>query len=103
VFSKPKNARRRTVGLPQGGVSALSIHHKRQLGEKLRAGSELEDNGLVFASKHGGPLEAQNVVNRHFKPLLRHVGLPDIRWHDLRHTCATLLLRREVHRSTFSS
>ena len=34
---------------------------------------------------------------RHFKPLLRRTGLPDIRFHDLRHTCATLLLTRGVH------
>jgi integrase len=37
------------------------------------------------------------MVNRHFKPLLRRAGLPDIRWHDLRHSCFTLLLGRGVH------
>lgn len=42
-------------------------------------------------------LDARNVVNRSFKPLLRRAGLPDIRWHDLHHTCATLLLMRHVH------
>ena len=42
-------------------------------------------------------MDAQNVVNRHFKPLLRRAGLPSIRWHDLRHTCATLLLVRSVN------
>ena len=45
----------------------------------------------------GTPLDAQNVVNRHFKPLLKRAGLPDIRWHDLRHSCFTLLLSRGVH------
>jgi integrase len=34
---------------------------------------------------------------RHFKPLLRRARLPDIRFHDLRHTCATLLLTKGVH------
>jgi integrase len=43
------------------------------------------------------PLDAQNVDNRHFKPLLRRAGLPDLRWHDLRHSCFTLLLSRGVH------
>ena len=43
------------------------------------------------------PLDAQNVVNRSFKPLLRRAGLPSIRFHDLRHTCATLLLAKGVH------
>jgi integrase len=45
----------------------------------------------------GTAVDAQNVVNRHFKPLLRCTGLPPIRWHDLRHTCATLLLSRGTH------
>jgi integrase len=51
----------------------------------------------VFATGKGTPLEAQNIVNRHFKLLLKRAGLPDIRWHDLRHTCATLLLSRGTH------
>ncbi len=50
--------------------------------------------GLVFANGTGGPLEAQNVVNRHFKPLLQRAGLPAIRFHDLRHSCLSLLAQR---------
>jgi integrase len=42
----------------------------------------------------GTTVDALNVVNRHFKPLLRCAGLRDIRWHGIRHTCATLLLGR---------
>jgi integrase len=94
VFSEPKNASRRTVGLSQRAVSALRTHRKGQLEEKLRVGSEWQDNGLVFTSKYGGPVEAQNVVNRHFKPLLRRAGLPPIRFHDLRHSCLSLLAQR---------
>lgn len=93
-FSEPKNASRRTVGLPQRAVEALRSHRKRQLEEKLKAGAGWQDNGLVFTSKYGGPLEAQNVVNRHFKPLLRRAGLPPIRFHDLRHSCLSLLAQR---------
>ena len=60
--------------------------------------SQWPDNGvLVFTTTIGTPLDAQNIANRHFKPLLRRAGLPDIRWHDLRHTCATLLLSRGTH------
>src|ERR671920_1278969 len=97
VFSEPKNASRRTIDLPQRAVEALKSHRKRQLEEQLRAGGKWQDNGLVFASRKGTPLDAQNIVNRYFKPLLRRSGLPDIRWHDLRHTCATLLLSRGTH------
>ena len=97
VFSEPKNASRRTIDLPQRALEALRSYRKRQLEEQLRAGGKWQDNGLVFASRKGTPLDAQNIVNRYFKPLLRRAGLPDIRWHDLRHTCATLLLSRGTH------
>jgi integrase len=96
VFSEPKNASRRTVDLPQRAVEALGSHRTRQLEEKLRA-THYEDSGLVFATGKGTPLDAQNIVNRHFKPLLKRASLPDIRWHDLRHTYATLLLCRGTH------
>jgi integrase len=62
----------------------------------LRA-TAYEDTGLVFATGKGSPLNAQNMINRHFKPLLKDAGLPNIRLHDLRHTCATLLLGRDVN------
>jgi integrase len=50
-----------------------------------------------FAAVKGTPLDARNIVHFHFKPLLKQEDLPLIRWHDLRHTCATLLLGRGVH------
>jgi integrase len=93
-FSEPKNASRRTVGLPQRAVSALQSHRKRQLEEKLRAGPLYQDGDLVFASGHGTPIDAQNVVNRYYKPLLKRAGLPAIRFHDLRHSCLSLLAQR---------
>ena len=55
------------------------------------------DNGLVFATTIGSPIDSQNIINPHFGPLLRHAGLLDIRWHDLQHTCVTLLLSRGSH------
>ena len=60
-------------------------------------GSSYEDQGLLFASHKGTPLDASNVVGRSFKPLLVQAGVPDIRFHDLRHTCATLLFLDGVH------
>jgi integrase len=96
VFSEPKNASRRTIDLPQRAIEALRSHRKHQLEEMQRA-SSYEDSDLVFATRKGTPLDAQNIVNRYFKPLLKRTGLAPIRWHDLRHTCATLLLGRGVH------
>jgi integrase len=55
------------------------------------------DSGLVFATGKGTPIDAQNIINRFFKPLLKRAQLPDIRWHDLRHTYATLLLAHGTH------
>jgi integrase len=55
------------------------------------------DQALVFASEIGTPLNRHNVSYRSFKPLLERAGLPNIRFHDLRHTCATLLLGKGVH------
>ena len=51
----------------------------------------------VFCDTQGGPIHKQNLVRRSFKPLLKEAGLPDIRFHDLRHTAATLLLSQGVH------
>jgi integrase len=97
VFSEPKNASRRTIDLPQKALEALWSQRKRQIEEQLRGGAKWQDHGLVFASSKGTPMDAQNIVNRYFKPLLKRAGLPDIRWHDLRHTYATLLLARGTH------
>ena len=97
VFSEPKNASRRTIDLPQKALEALRSHRKRQLEEEKLKASSHKDSDVVFATGKGTPLDAQNIVNRHFKPMLRSASLPSIRWHDLRHTCATLLLGRGVH------
>ena len=52
--------------------------------------------GLVFPNTLGGPLDARDLVCC-FKGHLRRAGLPDIRFHDLRHSCATMLLGMKVH------
>ena len=51
----------------------------------------------MFPNARGTPTDGDNLYHRHWKPLLRRAGLPDIRLHDLRHTCATLLLTGGVH------
>ncbi len=56
------------------------------------------ENGLVFATQIGPPLNNRhNLARRSFKPPLEAVVVPRIRFHDLRHTCATILLSRGVH------
>ncbi len=56
-----------------------------------------EENGLIFASEIGKPLDRRSIIKYQFKKLLKCAGLPHIRFHDLRHTCATLLLGRNVN------
>ncbi len=96
VFEPPKSGKGRSVRLTQRAISALRAHRKAQLEEKLQLGSLWTENGLVFASEAGTPIGGRNLI-RHFKIRLGRAGLPDIRFHDLRHTCATLLLRQGVH------
>jgi integrase len=52
---------------------------------------------LVFANQIGRPIEKQNLLRRSFWPLLERAGLPHIRFHDLRHACASLLLAEGIH------
>jgi integrase len=98
VLSAPKTkSSRRTVRLSQMALEALTSHLDDQLGEIDRAGGLWRENGLIFASESGEPLSRQHVTAHHFKPLLKRAGLPEIRFHDLRHTCATLLLSKNVN------
>lgn len=93
-FQEPKTSRsRRSIRLLPSVVQALRAHRIRQAEFRLKQGQVYDDKDLVFASETGNPLNERNLVNRHFKPLLKAAGLPDtLRLYDLRHTCATLLL-----------
>jgi integrase len=51
----------------------------------------------VFAGEGGGFINPPNLRQRSFKPLLKGAGLPRITFHDLRHTCASLLFQKNVH------
>ena len=65
-------------------------------------GSLYQPGGLIFATESGTIINPSNLRNRSFKPLLKRAGLPPIRFHDLRHTCATLLLGRDVNAKVVS-
>jgi integrase len=98
VLSAPKTkGSRRTVRLSLTALEALRSHLERQLGEIDQADDLWRENGLIFASESGEPLSRQHVTAHRFKPLLKRAGLPEIRFHDLRHTCATLLLSKNVN------
>jgi integrase len=97
-FSPPKTAKgRRSIKLPESALSSLKNHRKAQLEMRDRITGLWEDHGLVFTTHVGTPISRQDLITRSFKPLLQRAELPNIRFHDLRHTCATLLLCRGVH------
>lgn len=88
---------RRQVQLSDTAVAALRRHAGRQGDECRLAGSEWQETGLVFTNTVGRALLTANLTQRSFRPLLERAGLPVIRFHDLRHTAATLLLGKGIH------
>jgi integrase len=88
---------RRIIALTEASVQALREHLDRQMEDMQRLDDLYQDRGLVFASEVGTLINPSNLRKRSFAPLLKKAGLPRIRFHDLRHTCATLLLYRNVH------
>ena len=97
VFEAPKSGKGRSIRLTQRAVSALRSHRKAQLEERVARAGVWAENGLVFASEAGTPMLRRNMM-RHYKIRLKRAGLGNsFRFHDLRHTCATLLLREGVH------
>jgi integrase len=82
---------RRTLALPLAAVQALKEHRKRQAEDRLAAGSQWRDHGLVFASAIGTPLDAAN-VRREFRRITESAGLgKDWAPLDLRHTFVSLM------------
>jgi integrase len=90
VVCPPKtDAGRRTIRLSQTAVDALKRHRRKAASNRF--------SEWVFPNAKGTPIGHQNLRNRSWKPLLKRAGLPhSVRFHDLRHTCATLLLSRGV-------
>jgi integrase len=98
TFNLPKrNKSRRTVKLTGQAAEALKGHRARQNEERLRLGSLWEDPNLVFPNQAGKPMNADNLYHRGFKPLLEKAGLSGFTFHSLRHTCATLLLSKNIN------
>lgn len=88
---------RRTISLTDAAVTALREHLQRQVEEMERLGDLYTDHGLVFTTEAGTLINPTNLRKRSFAKLLKHANLPQIRFHDLRHTCATLLFSKGVH------
>ena len=102
-FGRPRTrASKRDIELRAEAVEALRLHHKLQFEERMRLGGLPKNFGLVFSSTVGTPIRRQNLQCRSFKPLLEEAGLPNIRFHDLRHTFASIALGRGANINTVS-
>jgi integrase len=97
VFQQPKTPKsRRTVPLGTTAIEALKRQRRRQIKERLQLGPDYREPDLVFASGAGTPIFPGN-IRRAFERLLRVAEAPRVRFHDLRHTHASLLLVQGVH------
>jgi integrase len=85
------------VRLTDKAIAALMAHREAQNEERTRASSLWEETSLVFTSTIGTPVDVGTLTYRSFRPLLKSADLPRIRFHDLRHTCATLLMAKGTH------
>ena len=112
---EPKTKRsRRTIDLPGVTRTALSAHRTRQAAERELCGSGWvtpkvhcegrveESDDFVFTSTIGTPLDGRNVTKR-FQRILKSAKIPAHRFHDLRHTAATLLAIQGVHPKAIQS
>lgn len=107
VIQEPKTSSgRRAVQLSPAAIAALREHRVRQNEHRLSIGPAWQDQDLVFATATGGPIAPRNLIRR-FKELTQAANhelpegdprrLPTIRFHDLRHTHATILLKEGTH------
>lgn len=83
---------RRTIEIDPGTIAALRAHREAQELRKLAACGLYDDQGYVCAREYGTPLYGSNLTVA-FQKLLKKAGLPRLRFHDLRHTHASILIR----------
>ena len=97
TFGEPKSVSgRRAIALPDICVEKLRNHRIHQLEQRLQASSAWQETDLVFERGDGRVLHP-NTLSGTFMRLTKQAGLPRIRFHDLRHSAATLMLSNGVH------
>jgi integrase len=96
--AEPKTEKsRRNIILPAFVVEELKQHRIRQLAERLKAGESWQEHNLMICTVTGDYISPGDISAKLLRGILRKAGLPRIRFHDLRHSAATLLLSMGVH------
>jgi integrase len=96
TFADPKTKRgRRTIKLGDETLKLLRVHKEHQETQRLLKGKRWVENGLIFPSSVGTPLNQSN-LRKDFLKVLDRASLPKIRFHDLRHTAASLMLNNGI-------
>ena len=97
LITEPKTASsRRKIVLSSFLIDVLTQHRAKQEKERQTVGSTWQEHGLVFCNRRGGILNPDS-LRKWFQGKLVQAGLPSMRFHDLRHSAATLLLEMGVH------
>jgi integrase len=97
VLGIPKSGRGRAITISPQTASLFRKHQLRQKELRLSLGDAYRDRGFVFAKESGDPIQINNFGQRSFANLIESAGVKKIRFHDLRHTCATLLLAKGIN------
>lgn len=96
IFGEPKAGGRRQIALTTEIEDAFRKIKKQQAKNRLLLGQLYQDYDLIFCKDDGSPFDP-SVISHRFGSLVKKVGFPGLRFHDLRHTHATLLLSQGVH------
>ncbi|MFA0815985.1 MAG: tyrosine-type recombinase/integrase [Anaerofustis sp.] len=103
IITKPKTKKSvRTVPIPDSVIPVLQDWKIKQTLEKIRSAELYEDNGLVFCTNTGRPVDRRNLLRAHGR-ILAHAGVEYKKFHAYRHTYATELFNKGVSLKTVSS
>ena len=103
IVNSPKTkSSRRSIPISQTALELLKKQKVKQTELKLRQGPDFDDQGYIFTKKNGKPLQINNFDETCFYPLIKKANVKKIRFHDLRHTMATLSLEAGVNPKVIS-
>lgn len=92
VLAPPKSDRsRRTIDIDEETMTVVKSRRRTQLEERMAYDGDWQDTGFIFTRKDG-TLSDPDVISQSFDKIVARLGLKPVRFHDMRHTHATLLL-----------